>query len=188
MSELTTVSCFRRKFLFLIVPDDSSKMLWAPGLHLRDFHDQPGVAIPMPASITIPAQSTAKVHLGIRAVCLRLKIWGSLESSGWDVTPPEITKTSFSSGYRILPNKQITPLVFGEYARPDNRIDEIDAVIDHNISAPIVVRINNYSDLPFTVEEGEQIYQLVSPQMRPADYLVLTPGDPRVQKYFGGTV
>mgnify|MGYP006131472333 CR=1 FL=1 len=176
---------YRNTTLFLLLPGAAE---YPPGRHTLQKHNirlDSGIDVKFPKNVTIPPNGVAKIDLGVRAICLRLLDPASanpdrilLEEGG---VPPgavlPIDPVEIPWAYYILPRSSIskTPLALANTV----------GLIDLGYRGSLIVAVRNLSDEAFTVEAGTALFQIVSADLAPPEYEVLTPDDPRAEKYFG---
>jgi dUTP pyrophosphatase len=124
-----------------------------------------GVDLPAPEDVVVGPGEVVKVNLGVRAVCLRQYVWGAPPGAGlpW--------------AYRLVPRSSIskTPLM----------VANSEGIIDLGYRGPLIAAVRNVSGEAYVIKAGEALFQLVSPDLAPPEYEVLSADDPRTAEYFG---
>ncbi|GFR91217.1 deoxyuridine 5'-triphosphate nucleotidohydrolase, partial [Elysia marginata] len=176
---------YRNSTLFLLSPapadDDQKKKVasfYPTGrqtLLKNNLRHDSGIDLPTPEDIEIPPGGAAvDVNLQVRAVCLRLHdsfIWGSAPDADLNKKPVKLPW-----GYRLAARSSIskTPLMLANG----------EGIIDLGYRGSLIAKVRNLSNAQYTITAGTALFQLVSADLAPPEFEILTPDDPRTEKYF----
>ena len=107
---------------------------------------------------------------------------GPRPSSGfaWGAPPGAVVSidpVGMPWAYRLAPRSSIskTPLMLANS----------EGIIDLGYRGPLIAAVRNVSGEAYTIEAGAALFQLVSADLAPSEYEVLSPDDPRTAEYFG---
>ena len=132
-----------------------------------------GVDIPTPEDTVVPAGGTVKLDLGVRAVCLRMVASHHRPGGGVHSIDPVGVPWAFF----LLPRSSLakTPL----------RLANSVGLIDLGYRGPLIACVANTGDADYVIRRGAALFQVAAADLAPAEYEVLRPPHPDLEKYFG---